>query len=379
MKILIVHNSYGSYSGEQHMIERVATSFEDLGHEVRCHFVKGRSDNFINKFITAYESISSIITLRYDLKRAVSLFQPDIVLIQNIYPSIGRAFLKYCKNMNIRVVMRLSNYRIDCPVGTAFRNGKMCSACKYSPFSILKSNCSGSQLKNVVYYIRNRLSYNALVNLDGYIAQNSFQRKYFENRLKNISIIHNSYSRSINPSTIDRKNSIVFLGRATWEKGFDIFLTLSENLPHYEFHFYGHADAVDIPSRIHNHGFLEHNEMVGSLRQHKYLVVPSRWFEGFPNVLLDGIAAGLIPIIPQHGAFEDISKIYKVLQFDLNGTVDLQAIYDTIESMTEDEISAYREYNYKQLLQFHVDSVFKNNLRKFIKQFEVKSECKTIN
>ena len=52
MKILIVHNSYGRYSGEEAVVDRTAAMFRsmgrEMGHQVACHILHAVSTTEID-------------------------------------------------------------------------------------------------------------------------------------------------------------------------------------------------------------------------------------------------------------------------------------------------------------------------------------------
>jgi glycosyltransferase involved in cell wall biosynthesis len=134
---------------------------------------------------------------------------------------------------------------------------------------------------------------------------------------------------------------IVFLGRLDETKGPDILIRAIRSLPEasLELHLYGIAQgdagvtylkklktlAVADP-RIVFFPSVPSDETVELLRGYDLLVVPSRWLETGPLVVLEAFAAG-IPVI---GA--DLGGIAELVQHDING---LLVAPDSVEAWTQ--------------------------------------------
>ena len=130
MKILLIHNKYGQFSGEESVVYWQKKILEDHNNEVVTYYK--RSDeidnlNFgkIQAFLAGIHGSKAI----EDLKRMIISEKPDIVHIHNLFPFISPAILPVIKNMGLPIVMTVHNYRLICPNGLFFSKGVICEKC----------------------------------------------------------------------------------------------------------------------------------------------------------------------------------------------------------------------------------------------------------
>ena len=100
MKILLLHNSYGQFSGEEAVVEMQKILLEAHGHTVECYSrssagIKGPGGK-INAFFSGFYNARSI----REVREMISGGQPDIVHIHNLFPLISPAILPLIKSLN---------------------------------------------------------------------------------------------------------------------------------------------------------------------------------------------------------------------------------------------------------------------------------------
>ena len=61
--------------------------------------------------------------------RNVAPEKPDVVHVHNTWVMISPSIYSACREAGVPVVQTLHNYRLLCPVGTFFRDGKVCEEC----------------------------------------------------------------------------------------------------------------------------------------------------------------------------------------------------------------------------------------------------------
>ena len=106
MKILLIHNNYGVYSGEEAVVDRQIALFEDLNHEVSVYRKttenkRGTLIGNIKGLLQGFYSFSAI----KDIKRIMKKNRPDVVVIHNLYPYISPAILKPIKKASVPVII----------------------------------------------------------------------------------------------------------------------------------------------------------------------------------------------------------------------------------------------------------------------------------
>lgn len=130
MKVLLAHNDYGKYSGEEAVVDKMAVMLSGLGYDVAQLRMStaGARDSLTGKirgFISGIYCPSGVKAMRETLEHE----KPDIVNVHNLYPFISPAALRECKKFGIPVVMTIHNFRLMCPTGLFMRNNRPCELC----------------------------------------------------------------------------------------------------------------------------------------------------------------------------------------------------------------------------------------------------------
>lgn len=321
MKILYIHNEYAHPSGEEHAAGELVSLLQEHGHEVRWFKrssaeITGSRLGMVKSFFTGIYNPSS----SRQLAIALDDFRPDIVQVQNLYPLLSTSIFKPLKDRYIPVVMRCPNYRLFCPNGLCLDNyGEVCEKC----FSGLKEwwcvwkNCEGSHFKSMGYAVRNgfaRMTGNILRSVDCFIVQSEFQRqKFIDQGIPNgkIGILPGISPVIESVSNQDIGKVVTFVGRVSAEKGINEFVDAAKRLPHISFKVAGNIDSKyhipdDVPSNIDFLGFVGGEDLNSLYRQSRIIVVPSKWYEGFPNVIVQGMLLERPIVTTNIGAMQSI-------------------------------------------------------------------------
>ena len=327
MKILFIHNSYSEKTptGEEHASRELAGLLEEHGHEVR--WFKRDSDE-VQGFV---ESVKAFFTGIYNPRSAKELakvldeYQPDVVQVQNIYPLISSSIFKPLKQRKIPVVMRCPNYRLFCPRGLSLdKKGNVCEKCwgKGREWWCIRYNCEGSAGRSVGYALRNcysRTSKNIFNGVDVFIVQSDFQKKKFMGQgipEHKIRIVPGISPNVVKPENDEMGSWVSFVGRVSAEKGIYEFIDAARANPTIPFKVAGFLDAQyvmpdDLPSNIEFVGFMKGEQLNELYLKSRVIVVPSKWYEGFPNVILRGFMFGRPVITTSIGAMQSIVETGK--------------------------------------------------------------------
>ena len=303
MKILFIHNDYFRFSGEEHAAEGLAGLLTQAGHQVDWYRRSSAElgDGFAQKIKAFGTGVYNPVAVREVLQK-IEAFQPDIIQIQNLYPLISPAILKPIKKKGIPVVMRCPNYRLFCPNGLHLTpKGKVCESCleKGRELNCIAKNCEANIFKSIGYALRNytaRKFWNLQKEIDAFIVQSKFQKeKFITNGIpkSKISVLPGlSPELTIPPSELKTEDKLItFVGRASREKGIIEFVRAAEQLPNLSFAVAGNlsADLPELPSQsppnIEWLGFLKPKPLDQLYQKSRIIVVPSKWYEGFPNVI----------------------------------------------------------------------------------------------
>ena len=217
--------------------------------------------------------------------------------------------------------MRCPNYRLFCPNGLFLdRKGNVCEKCTGTlkeSWCILK-NCENNLGKSAGYGLRNmwaRISGSILKNVDAYIVQSAFQKDKFHELGIPSSRLH--IVPGLSPTLKSLPSGVVgdhvaFVGRVSKEKGIVEFIEAAKLLPEIPFVIAGRVDnSVShllslSSSNVAWRGFLSGAALDEVFQNSRIVVVPSKWYEGFPNVITKAMLYGKPVITSNLGAMASI-------------------------------------------------------------------------
>ena len=318
MKILLVHNDYGKYSGEEAVVDKMAVMFVGLGHEVaQLRMTTAGARESLSGKIRGFISGIYCSSGGKAMREAIIREKPDVVNVHNLYPFISPAALRECKKVGVPVVMTIHNFRLMCPTGLFMRDGGPCELCleRGDEWGCVKYNCEHSLIKSVGYAARNavaRIGRHYKDCVDHFACITDFQRRKlieagFEE--EKISVIPNSMDALTEPIGVVG-GYVAYSGRISREKGVDMIIACARQHPEIPFRLAGavrDADLVDdLPPNVELTGYLSGSALEEFYAGARFFVMASRWYEGFPMTILDAASYGKPMIAPDHGGFTEI-------------------------------------------------------------------------
>ncbi|MDE5839399.1 MAG: glycosyltransferase family 4 protein [Muribaculaceae bacterium] len=316
MKVLIVHNNYGKYSGEEAVVDKMAAMLTGLGHTVVQYRVNTAKENLAGKvkgFISGFYNPKGVQRMREIIRKE----KPDIINIHNLYPFITPASLRECKIAGVPVIMTVHNFRLLCPTGLFMRKGKPCESClnKGNEWGCVIHNCEQSIPKSIGYALRNavaRIGHYYKDNVDYLACITNFQReKLIEGGFdkERIIVIPNAVEAT-EESEPSMGDYVAYCGRLSREKGIDLIIDVAKKHPEISFKLAGECRekelVADIPSNVELLGYISGNKLNEFYRNARFLVMASRCYEGFPMSILEGARYYKPTIGPDHGGFSEI-------------------------------------------------------------------------
>ena len=318
MKVLIVHNEYGKYSGEEAVVDKIATVLQKHKHTV-CFYrlttetVRNTLTGKIKGFFLGIYSPTGV----KNMKRILRKEKPDIINIHNLYPFISPAALFECRKANIPVIMTIHNFRLICPTGLFMRNDRPCEIClkKGHEWNCIKYNCEHSIFKSIGYTLRNayaRWTKAYKNNVDMFACITSFQKEKlivagFEKN--KITVIPNLMDAPQKYVTYHGRY-VAFCGRISREKGVDLIIEVARKHPEISFKFAGEIRDIDLvqnlPVNCELKGHLSGEKLNTFYQEASFFIMASKWYEGFPMTILEAAKYGKCTIGPNHGGFTEI-------------------------------------------------------------------------
>jgi glycosyltransferase involved in cell wall biosynthesis len=319
MKILQIHNEYRFKGGEESVVENERDLLVKNDCEV-FQLIKKNSNEIINVF----DQIKVAWNVIYSRKSKSIVFDklkkinPDIVHIHNTFPLWSFSIIDACYEMKIPVVMTLHNFRLICAKGVFYRSNEICEICsKSSPFNAIRYGCyQNSIIKSipVSFMIQKyRKGLNLLKKVNKFIVLTEFSKKKFLEinfPANKIAVKPNFIPNNSIFNTETKKSGFLYASRLSEEKGI-----LDLIIAHKKFNFDltvcgdGPLKRKLISNKNINYlGFLNKSDLTNIMKKSKFLVFPSKWYEGFPIILLEAFALGTIVIAPNLGSIQSIIK-----------------------------------------------------------------------
>jgi glycosyltransferase involved in cell wall biosynthesis len=370
MKILFVHNKYKNFSGEEAVLEAQIELLRRNNHIVNTYFrhseeLNMMKDGHIRAFLSGIYNPKSV----NELNKIIDEFVPDIVHVHNLYPLISPSVLADIKKKGIPIVMTVHNYRLMCPTGLFYSKGHICEKCTSGAmeFNCIINNCENSYGKSVGYAIRNfwaRINNSYKKNVDVLLCLTNFQKhKLVENGFKvnNCTVLPNFYGKEGFNSKFatESRKYVAFAGRISPEKGISNLLRAAKELPLIEFRIAGEGEEafikkLEIPPNVRMLGMLNPDELSHFYEGARFIVLTSKWYEGFPMVIPEAMAHGLPIIAPKMASFPEIvTENINGLLFKPN---DLTSLLTTIKTL----------WGEKELL----EQMSHNNIKKVSTEFD---------
>lgn len=316
MKVLLVHNFYGSSSpsGENRAFLDEADLLRRHGHAV-VEFTR-HSDDIRNlgpsgTVLGALSTPWNPFAMR-ELRRTIERERPDVMHVHNTFPLISPAAFYAVRNFPTATVMTLHNYRIFCAAAIPMRSGLACSECldKDTVLPALTYGCyRGSRLATAPLAAKialHRMTGTWTDKVDAFVALTDFQRRKVIDAGLPGDLVHvKSPCHPCPPSPVpwsQRENKVVFIGRIGPEKGvhllLDAWMKWGENAPFLEIIGEGpERQALEtrvvrqaLKDKITFAGPLPFAEVQARLALARLLALPSLSYEGFPLVIREAFS-----------------------------------------------------------------------------------------
>ena len=223
------------------------------------------------------------------------------------------------------MVQTLHNFRLMCPVATFFRDGKVCEDClEKSLFESVKHGCyrdSRLQTMAVARMIsKHRRMKTYAEKVDAYIALTEFhKRKFTEAGIppSKIFIKPNFVAASEISAKSNNAGHALFLGRLSQEKGVEVLLRAWRRIKKTPLKIAGEGPDKEALEALVKKlglknvaftGFLDREACAAAMREARFLVLPSIWYEGMPMVLLEAFAMGKPAVASRIGGLGSIVR-----------------------------------------------------------------------
>ena len=169
--------------------------------------------------------------------------------------------------------------------------------------------------------------------------------------------------------------NLLFAGRLTEEKGIGDLIIFAKNLPmDWHLTICGELDKEVGAKRLQEFkticgysnvsylGFV--NDMSSVLLKNKFIFYPTKYREGTPRIVLEGLSLGLVPIIPYLPGLKELFNEVKVIKY----TDPISAI-NSIESITFEDFKRMSVYNVEMSKRLYERQIIYQSMYKSIRKF----------
>jgi glycosyltransferase involved in cell wall biosynthesis len=310
MKVLLVHSAYQQFGGEDSVVRAETELLEKHGDEVYRYT---RHNDEIKEFGFA-DKVAFLPQTAYswktsgELEDVVRRFRPDVAFIHNVYPLISPSAYHKLHALGVPTVQVLHNFRLHCPNGLFYTQGKICEACKGGNYlhAVSKRCYKDSYAFSGLYALTlglNRLG-GVIEKISGFICLTEFFRiKMREAGVPDSKLFVRPnfvYAPALPVGETPGNSYVLFMGRLSAEKGCWTLIRAFEQLPQVPLKIMGTGPLEqDLRDYVRAKG-LQNVEFLGFksgaekweiLRNSLCLVLPSEWYENFPVTVLEAFMA----------------------------------------------------------------------------------------
>jgi len=357
LKILLVHKYFHLNGGADVFFQKVGSILEENGHEVAYFSTKSDKNlesKFSDYFVTApnfqsqnpIKKVTSLVKICYSFEakrkfeQLVKDFNPDIVHLFGFFTHISVSILNVTKNYNIPTVLTCNDYKHICPNYQLFNNNKICEDCRGERFySALLNKCAKNSYSysfaSMIEAYFNKISNSIPNKIDLFLFASEFMyqktKAFWKNYDFSSKIIRNPYDiREF--SNIYYDNFILFIGRFVPEKGIDVLLTAMKYIPSIKLKIVGSGPMKEMLYSIKKSLNLRNVEFLGELwgaeLDHllstcRFSVVPSKWHENYPYVILHSFEYSKAVIGSNRGGIPELINNETGIIYDADSPADL--------------------------------------------------------
>ena len=344
MKILMINKFLHPNGGSETYIFKLGAYLQSMGHEVQ-YFGMEHEGRCVGNRVNAYTSDmdfhggSKLSKLTYPLKTIYSSearkklrlvledFQPEVCHLNNfnyqLTPSTLLEIAKWKKEGHpCRVIFTAHDYQLVCPnhMCNNPNTGENCEKCLGGHFgNCTKGKCiHGSLAKSAVGTLEAMLWNGCGVykNIDVMICCSEFLKTKMDcNPLfagKTLAL-HNFVDKVERKET-EKQDYVLYFGRFSREKGIDTLLKVCKALPDIPFVFAGtgplEGKIAGVPN-IKNVGFQRGQALENLIRQARFSVYPSQWYENCPFSVMESQLYGTPVLGADIGGIPELIEVGK--------------------------------------------------------------------
>lgn len=396
MRILMVNKFLYANGGSETYIFKLGDYLKNNGHEVQYFGMEheGRCvGNAVNAYTTDmdFHGGSKLSKLTYPLKTIYSSearkkirlvlddFKPDVVHLNNftyqLTPSMILEIQKWKKQTGrkCRIVFTAHDYNLVCPnhMLNNPNTHQNCEKCLGGHFmNCTKDKCiHGSMVKSAVgtmeaFFWKMNGAYK---HIDSIICCSEFLKTKMDTNplfAQKTLALHNFVEQVEFKETV-KKDYVLYFGRFSEEKGIGTLIDVCKQLPDVQFIFAGTGpleETIKDVENIRNVGFQRGDALEKLIREARFSIYPSEWYENCPFSVMESQMYGTPVLGADIGGIPELIKVGKTGElFESGNKSDLKLKIEklwTDKELTDDYIKNCKDISF-DTIEVYTDKLMK--------------------
>ncbi|ELC8330631.1 glycosyltransferase family 4 protein [Clostridium perfringens] len=356
MKILFVNKFLHPNGGSETYIFKLGDYLKKQGHDVEYFGMEhegrcvGNRVNVYTKDMDFHDA-SKLDKLSYPIKTIYSRearkkirlvlndFQPDVIHLNNfnyqLTPSMILEIQKWKKQTGnkCKIVFTAHDYQLICPNHMCNNpiTHKNCTKCLSGDFiNCTKGKCiHGSLAKSLIGTIEASFwkMKGVYKHIDSMICCSRFMKmKLDSNKLfANKTITLHNFIDTVEWKDNIKKDYILYFGRFSEEKGIGTLLDVCRELPDIPFVFAGSGpleEKINEISNIKNVGFKSGKDLENLIRESRFSIYPSEWYENCPFSVMESQMYGTPVLGANIGGIPELIEVGKTGELFESGNAE---------------------------------------------------------
>lgn len=372
MNILIVHNYYRIPGGEDTVVANEAALLRDHGHKVVLYTRSNNEFADLKGFAKLKKAALPFITIynsktAREVKKIIYEQNIDVVHVHNTLNLISPAVYYAAVKCGVPVVQTIHNFRLLCPAATFYREdcGGVCEDCVTKGLSCaLKHKCyRGSFAQTLACVLLLKIHrFSGIYKKINYICLTDFNKKKLLENGKLLGLDEAAAacdskgkkggrvfvkpnfmsSNGVFGLNMPESSYFVYAGRLDKLKGIDFLLRAwKPNMQKLVVCGTGPMEDwcrtyvnKEAKSNIELRGFVSREEVMGLIKNAAGVILPTRWYEGFPMTIVESYSVGTPVIATDLGNAGDL-VIDSVTGYRFE-TDDADSLSDAVFRVLED-------------------------------------------
>ncbi|MGM9870474.1 MAG: glycosyltransferase family 4 protein [Muribaculaceae bacterium] len=378
MKIALVNYRYFISGGPERYYFNIKEVLERNGHEVMPFSIKNsrnlpseydkyfldgvddevyyaQSKKTLGKIFKSFGRMFYSFEAKSKFKDFLKATHPDVVYIMQYHNKISPSIIAAAREENIPVVHRISDFQYMCPNALFYNDAVgVCEDCLHGHrFSCVKYKCVQgsavlSAVKAMAKFLHDKMGITRRI--ERFVVPSSFTlSKLAEYGIPQEKLVHipTFFNLKEENPQVSYEPYVLYVGRIERQKGLmtliKAFAGTKMKLKVVGFSNNGYIDELksylaDKEHKIEFLGKLDFNDIVPFLKSCRCTVVPSEWYDNFPNAILESFAFKKCVIATDFGSLPELVENGQTgLTFKYGDADDLRSI---VELMLSDETSA---------------------------------------